>query len=325
MKAGHRPNELATEILMMNDFAIPGQPILLATDGHKDADAAVRVAARLSESTRRPVTVVAVLEPPPLVTGEYGFVVPVADVWKDRRDVLLDRVQKQIAAVAGPTRDWPIEVLTGRPPNIIARTAETLDAALIVIGLGDHGILDRALGSESALHTLRTARRPVLAVPPTCSVLPNRAVVGVDFSAASVAATQSALSLLPSLTDLELVHVAPRWDLQPAAYAEWRTEYERRLAPPLGRVIRDIDAPPGVVLTSAIREGNPTRQLLAAAVEYDADLIIVGSRGLGFLERLIVGSTATGIVRGAQLAVFAYPFVALGQQSQKAQAQSAGP
>ncbi|HEV8363614.1 MAG TPA: universal stress protein [Gemmatimonadaceae bacterium] len=310
---------------MMNDFATPSEPILLATDGLKDADAAVRISARLSESTRRPVTVVAVLEPPPLVTGEYGFVVPVADVWKDRRDAMLARVQKQIDAVAGPTHDWPIEVLTGHPPNIIARTAEMLDAALIVMGLGDHGIVDRALGGETALRTLRTARRPVLAVPAVCNILPSRAILGVDFSETSVAAARCALNLLPSLTDIELVHVAPRWDLQPAAYAEWRIEYERRLAPPLGRVMRDIDAPPGVVLTSAIREGNPTRQLLAAAVEYDADLVIVGSRGLGFLERLLIGSTATGIVRGAQLAVFAYPFVALGELSVRLQAQSTGP
>jgi nucleotide-binding universal stress UspA family protein len=310
---------------MMHDFAIPSQPILLATDGLKDADAAVRITARLSESTRRPVTVVAVLEPPPLVTGEYGFVVPVADVWKDRRDVLLARVQKQIEAVAGPTRDWPIEILTGQPPSMISRTAELLDAALIVIGLGCHGILDRALGGETALRTLRTARRPVLAVPSTGNVLPSRGILGVDFSAASVAAAQSALTLLPSLTDIELVHVAPRWDLQPAHYAEWRVEYEQRLAPPLGRVIRDIDAPPGVVLTSAIREGNPTRQLLAAAVEYNAAVIIVGSRGLGFVERLLVGSTATGIVRGAQVAVFAYPFVALGEQSRTVPAPSTAP
>ena len=56
---------------MMNDFAIPSQPILLATDGLKDADAAVRITARLSESTQRPVTVVAVLDPR-LATARYG-------------------------------------------------------------------------------------------------------------------------------------------------------------------------------------------------------------------------------------------------------------
>jgi nucleotide-binding universal stress UspA family protein len=294
----------------MSDSEIRNEPILLATDGLRDADAAVRITARLSESTGRPVTVVAVLEPPPLVTGEYAFVVPVTDVWKDRYDVLLARVRKQINAIAG-VRDWPIEVLTGQPATTIATTATMLDAALIVIGLGEHGILDRALGSETALHTLRSARCPVLAIPVACTTLPHRAVLGVDFSEPSVAAARTALTLLPSLTDLELVHVAPRWDLDPAAHSEWRAEYERRMAPPVARVVRDIDPPPGVVVTSAIREGQTTRQLLAAAVEYDADLIIVGSKGLGFLDRMLVGSTATSIIRAAQMPVFAFPLAAV--------------
>lgn len=300
------------EILMPKDFAISDEPILLATHGLKDADAAVRITARLAEATGRPVTVVAVLEPPPIATGEYGFVVPVEAVWKDRREILLARVRKQIDAVAGRDRAWPIEVLTGHPANTIAKAAEMLDAALIVVGLGAHRILDRALGGETALHTLRVARRPVLAVPVATSALPNRAVVGVDFGDAAVAATQSALELLPSLTDLELVHVAPQWDLERAAYAEWRATYERGVAPALERVISDIDAPPGVVVTTAIREGKPTKRLLASAVEYDADMIIVGSKGLGFLDRMLVGSTATGVIRGAPLPVFAFPIVALG-------------
>ncbi len=307
---------------MISDFEMPNEPILLATDGRTDADAAVRIAARLSESTRRPVSVVAALEPPPLVTGEYGFVVPVAEVWKDRRDSLLARVQNQIVAVAGPSRDWAIEMRTGNPPSAIAQAAEQLDAALIVIGLGEHNLLDRTFGTETALHTLRNARRPVLAVPVASTLLPNRAVVGVDFSETSVAAARSALTLLPSLTDLELVHVAPRWDLEPAAYAEWRVEYERRLAPPLERVARDIDAPPGVVVTSAIREGKTTRQLLAAAVEYDADLIIVGSKGLAFLDRMLVGSTATSIIRGAQIPVFAFPIAAVGARTRAVKAKT---
>lgn len=296
---------------MTNAFEELNQPILLATDGLKDADAAVRVAARLSEATRRAVKVVAVLENPPLVTGEYGFVVPVTEVWEDRRNVLRERVRKQIDAVVGPNSDWSIEVFSGHPAATIAKAAEQLQAAIIVMGLGEHNILDRALGGETALHALRLAHRPVLAIPTGCTALPRRAVAGIDFSGPAVAAVQSALELLPSLTDVELIHVAPRWDLAPAAYSQWRADYERRLSPAFGRVVSDIDAPPGVVLTTAIREGKTAKQLLGAAVEYDADLIIVGSRGLGFLDRMLVGSTATGIIRGAQSAVFAFPTVAV--------------
>jgi len=86
--------------------------------------------------------------------------------------------------------------------------------------------------------------------------------------------------------------------------------------------MHDIDAPAGVVVTSAIREGKTTRQLLAAAVEYDADLIIVGSKGLGFLDRMLVGSTATGIIRGAQMPVFAFPLAAVTAANRTAAAKA---
>jgi nucleotide-binding universal stress UspA family protein len=196
---------------------------------------------------------------------------------------------------------------------MIANVAASLDAALIVMGLGEHQLLDRALGTETALHTLRTASTPVLAVPQTYRFLPSRAVVGVDFGDAAVVGANEALALIPSLTRLSLVHVAPRWDLDPAAYKVWRTDYERSVARALERVRGEIDTPPGFTVTTVIREGKPTRELLRAADDCDADLIIVGSKGLGFLDRMLVGSTASGIVRGAHAAVFAFPIAALAQ------------
>lgn len=296
---------------MREELAMPNEPILLATDGMRDSDAAVRAAADLAAATRRPVTVIAVLEPPPIVAGEYGFVVPVESVWEDRRDALLARVRKQIQHVVGCHPEWLIEVRTGNPPRAIAKAAETLNAAVIVMGLGQHHLLDRALGTETALHTLRAARRPVFAVPQTYGALPSRAVVGIDFGDAGVAAAQRALALLPSLTRLALVHVAPHWDLEPTAHAEWRAEYECGMLPALERVIRELDAPSSVTVSIVIRDGKPIKELLKVAEEYEADVIMVGSKGLGFLDRMLVGSTASGIIRGAQAAVFAFPTVAL--------------
>jgi nucleotide-binding universal stress UspA family protein len=295
----------------MRDPSKPNDPILLATSGLNDSDAAVGVATHLARATKRPVKVVAVLEPPPLVAGEYGFVVPVQTVWEDRRDALLARVRKQIVEVVGRDPEWTIDIRTGDPPTAIADAAESVDAALIVMGLGQHHLIDRALGSETALHTLRAARTPIFAVPPTYAALPKRAVVGVDFGDSGVGSARGALELLPTLTRMLLVHVAPRWDLQPSAYAQWREEYERGVQPALERVTREIDAPPTVTVTSAIREGKTARELLKAADEDVADVIVVGSRGLGFLDRMLVGSTASGIIRGAQVAVFALPLAAL--------------
>jgi nucleotide-binding universal stress UspA family protein len=205
---------------------------------------------------------------------------------------------------------WPIEIRTGEPAKTIAEMAEQLDAALIVMGLGQHHLLDRALGKETALRTLRQARTPVFAVPQTYSSLPVRAVVGMDFSDSAVAAAHSALALLPTLTRMGLVHVAPRWDMQPSAYAQWRDEYDTGLMPALEKAIREIGAPSTVTVTNVIREGKTPKELLTAAREYAADMIIVGSRGLGFMDRMLIGSTASAVIRGAQVAVLALPLVA---------------
>jgi nucleotide-binding universal stress UspA family protein len=172
--------------------------------------------------------------------------------------------------------------------------------------------MDRLGGGETALRTLRVGRTPVFAVPPSYTRLPQRALVALDFSTASLAAAQQSLMLFPSLTTLTGVHVTPRWDVEPLAYSQWRMEYERGVGPAFERALRDLDAPIGVTVRTAIREGPTTKELLKAAEEAEAEVIIVGSRGLGFFDRVLVGSTATGIIRGAHCAVFALPILAAG-------------
>ncbi|MEW5917671.1 MAG: universal stress protein [Gemmatimonadota bacterium] len=290
---------------------VRGGGIVLATNGATEADPAVLATAQLAAATRLPVTVVAVLEPPPLVAGEYGFVVPLEDAAEERRDALLARVRKQFTEVLGNDPGWPIDLRSGAPPTTIVQTVDARDATLLVMGLGHHQVMDRLFGSETTLHTLRLSHTPIFAVPQGYTGLPKHAVVGIDFSAAGAAAVREALAVLPTLASLTLVHVAPRWDLQPTAYAEWRSEYERGVGPALERVLRELEAPSHVRVNVAIREGKATQELLAAADEASADVIVVGSKGLGLLDRVLVGSTATGVIRGARRAVFAMPFAAV--------------
>jgi nucleotide-binding universal stress UspA family protein len=259
-----------------------------------------------------------------MVASEYGFVVPMEDLGDERREGLLARVRHQLSEVTGREVSWPTEIRSGDPATTIARVAQGMNAAVIVMGLGHHQMMDRIFGNETALHTLRAAHTPIFAVPQSYAQLPRRAVCGVDFSGAGMAAAHAALVNLPTLTSITLVHVAPRWDLQPTAYAEWRAEYERGVGPALERVIRELDAPPNVTVTTAIREGKTTKELIAAADEVGADVIVVGSKGLGFLDRVLVGSTATGVIRGTHCAVFAFPILAVDTHAGSGMAVSTG-
>jgi nucleotide-binding universal stress UspA family protein len=45
--------------------------------------------------------------------------------------------------------------------------------------------------------------------------------------------------------------------------------------------------------------GEPVQEIVAAADKHDADLIVVGTREPGFVERLLGGSVSEGVARRA--------------------------
>src|SRR4051794_3311152 len=61
--------------------------------------------------------------------------------------------------------------------------------------------------------------------------------------------------------------------------------------------------PTGVAVESLLYEGEPARQVIAAAKECGADLIVIGTHGRGVLGRLLLGSTAEWVVRHASCPV----------------------
>jgi nucleotide-binding universal stress UspA family protein len=48
-----------------------------------------------------------------------------------------------------------------------------------------------------------------------------------------------------------------------------------------------------------LRAGKPAQEITALAEKLDADLVVLGSRGAGWLKRLVTGSVSEGVVRGA--------------------------
>jgi nucleotide-binding universal stress UspA family protein len=71
----------------------------------------------------------------------------------------------------------------------------------------------------------------------------------------------------------------------------WRQHRERTEA---------LFADAGVALEFAGVAGEPVHELVSAAVERHADLIVVGTREAGFLERLLGGSVSEGVARHAR-------------------------
>ena len=67
--------------------------------------------------------------------------------------------------------------------------------------------------------------------------------------------------------------------------------------------VKQIEADGSTVVQAHLRVGRPDEQIVALAEEIGAGLIVMGSRGLGGLRRLLMGSVSDSVVRHAHCPV----------------------
>jgi nucleotide-binding universal stress UspA family protein len=69
-----------------------------------------------------------------------------------------------------------------------------------------------------------------------------------------------------------------------------------------GRELLDVlqrSLPPSILSSRMLRMGYPADEIVSAAADWYADLIIIGTRGRGRLAQLLLGSTAEAVIRRA--------------------------
>jgi universal stress protein E len=221
--------------------------------------------------------------------------------------------RKQFSDWLGRPNDWPVHVSLGAAAYQIVRYAESQGAALIVLGLRHHGIIDRVLRDETTLTVARIARGAVLGVREKLHGLPHRVVVGIDFGPASIRAARAALDVLargPSLEGvvLRLVYV-DRSGVDGAHEDSAGEALIKRLGVEAAfeQLVRELEAPPGIRVECVVRHGAAATELLSCAEESRSDLIAVGSLRHERLERWILGSVTTEIIRDGRCSVLVIP------------------
>jgi nucleotide-binding universal stress UspA family protein len=60
---------------------------------------------------------------------------------------------------------------------------------------------------------------------------------------------------------------------------------------------------PNLKVTTAIVSGSPQQTIVAQAEDWSADLIVVGSHGYGFWERVLLGSVSSSVAHHAPCSV----------------------
>jgi nucleotide-binding universal stress UspA family protein len=168
-------------------------------------------------------------------------------------------------------------------------------------------LAQRLVSPETVLRMLRFADTPVLAVEPDAPPLPRRVVIATDFSPYSTYAARFALAMTAPNATVYLVHVRPKVNLYGAAALLWARSYDDALPAMFAHVREQLPDDPSVQIETVTLTGKPGEALTEFAASSRADLVVSGTHGYGFFNRLVLGSVATDLLRDAPCSLLCVP------------------
>jgi nucleotide-binding universal stress UspA family protein len=241
--------------------------------------------------------VMPVMDVPPLVLDEKG------------REEITGELRRFTAAVPSTI---PLELRVQQAESIHeAIRQEVASGGVDLLVMGSHGRsgFKRILLGSVTERVIRQAPCPTMIVPARAhDVVPEGPIrfrtilCPVDFSEHSIRAVEYAVNLAEEanaqLCLLHVVTLSPELHELVSTFEDVRSQVESDRLRRLNDLI-PADTSTYCIVQTALREGVVHREILAAAAEQPADLIVMGAQGRGALEAAIFGSNTARVARAA--------------------------
>jgi nucleotide-binding universal stress UspA family protein len=222
-----------------------------------------------------------------------------------------DGVRAALRSADIPEGDVQLHVIPGSPAEAIGALADRVTADVIVIGHHRQqrgGTGGHSLGS-TARRIAERAFAPVLVAGQPLRLPLHRVLVPTDFSDTARGALLVGLSWASGLraragepTALTALHVQP--DDEDAGRSGSSESLERELE----LLKRDAGSWADVTVQGcAKRDADAARAIGSFAVEHDADLVVVGTRGTGADDESRLGSVSDSVVTQVQVPTLLVP------------------
>ena len=281
--------------------------ILFASDASEDSELAATTAVALAKVTGSELHVLHVAAAFPDYFEPSDPDEPGPTEREGRR--ILDEQLNKIENVGGTVAQSHLR--RGGAAEEVIDLAEELETGLIVLGSRGRGRIRRALMGSVSDSVVRHAHCPVMVVRWKPVVFPAKILLATDGSEEAALAAQSAADLAARTgSELHVTHV--RKALQggfvagvdvgpvPPGYQELLDKEAKEL---LEAQLERMGEAGASVTEAHLMSGRADEEIIFRAEQVGADLVVVGSRGLGGVRRALMGSVSDSVVRHAHCPV----------------------
>ncbi len=276
--------------------------VLAATDASEHGLAAVVTGSACAVRLGAALELVSVLE-----ARLFPLGVRAADYQESLGEELRGKVLAQ--AEAAGLADATLHTPSGLAPLLITELAEEIGADMVVVGAHPRPAVARFLVGSTAERVIRLAHAPVLVATEQRREPFRRILAAVDLSRQSRRVLEAAATIAQAdQAQLRALYVQDRLTpmlLEAALFDEREQRHHARIQ--FGLVLSELSLPSELMVSNAVREGHAGHEILHEVEDWGADLIVVGTHGFGFFNRLLLGSTSTHVLRHGRCATLVVP------------------
>jgi len=279
---------------------------LVAVDGSEHSRAAVRWAALIGgDGAGLRCTLLNVQKP--IMSGEVGVLAPASIAQAERDRSAAEILEHTATIVRASGIPFEIEEQMDDAATAIISRAEALGCDAIVIGRRGLGVVRAALLGSVSTEVVRRSRIPVVivgALKTETPGVPLRLMVAVDGSDSAMRATTFASRLARLChSEAHLLHVEPGLTVAGAVFGPREKVIEHWSGKHAHEALagaRSVLDRARVKYVEHVVAGNDTHSaILEAARENSCGVIAMGTRGLGPLTGLLLGSVTQNVLEQA--------------------------
>jgi nucleotide-binding universal stress UspA family protein len=224
------------------------------------------------------------------------------------RDELRTRLEERVAMLDSSAK-ITCHAVTGGASEAICGRAEKLEADVLLIGATRSGKLLRSILGSTAERVVRGATVPVIVLRNPLAIPMRRVLLTTDLSEFSASVHERGIDLIEGMF--------------PAAEPEIRSLlviwYDVSFPPPLKRDSLESVAREELreflaarrqrrsSVHSRVRIGDPAKEITAESIDWQADLLVLGTHSRSGRSRFLLGSVAEATVRTTQANVLILP------------------